>query len=404
MTTQYQDREVVGLDKQGCVVQWNASEEKPYSSGVNLADWGVHNLRKCEAERVGLKQWEWRRACELRKLAEALSKDPHRETSSVPYPIWLAPRPVVSSMTAAEFDAAKAVLVGLNHHSEALLAHCLWCGTPELIHKASRLLMRHERLGHKPPDLEYDCSVVSDMLKPFDAKKRGQQNAAAVKAEGAQQATANVERAFSAERIAQAAAMDDVDDACRILQDAAGITDGGVAGVYFSQFDDPYREWELAGHEGRVQMLSAYKEDELASAACEDDADAVATPAPSTGSRKPEEDKRASKPVKQPERNIVGSKWRLTLAQPTGEMLRAAKNSLSRRQTYELMIKASPQPELLSDDACLKIFANEIGFDGGLQQINADDLLRIARAVERAILCGGSDAVMENNSRPSPRK
>lgn len=59
---QYQDREVVGLDKQGCVVQWSASQAKPYSSGVKLADWGVHNLREREIERVGVGLTQWQEA------------------------------------------------------------------------------------------------------------------------------------------------------------------------------------------------------------------------------------------------------------------------------------------------------------------------------------------------------
>ena len=49
--------------------------------------------------------------------------------------------------------------------------------------------------------------------------------------------------------IANAIGMDDLDDACRFLQDLAGISDGGIAAVCFSDLDF---NWAKAGAQGTV--------------------------------------------------------------------------------------------------------------------------------------------------------
>lgn len=54
--------------------------------------------------------------------------------------------------------------------------------------------------------------------------------------------------------IAGAARTDDLDDAVRQLQELAGITDGGVAGLAFSGTDGE-TAWAGADHAGRVRML-----------------------------------------------------------------------------------------------------------------------------------------------------
>ena len=48
--------------------------------------------------------------------------------------------------------------------------------------------------------------------------------------------------------------MDNVDDACALLQEIAGITDGGVAALAFSGFD-----WECAHYEREAQIRAWLK-------------------------------------------------------------------------------------------------------------------------------------------------
>ena len=52
--------------------------------------------------------------------------------------------------------------------------------------------------------------------------------------------------------IAAAVAMDDLDSACGMLQAIAGITDGGVAGVVFSDIDF---DWPTATARAREAMI-----------------------------------------------------------------------------------------------------------------------------------------------------
>lgn len=63
--------------------------------------------------------------------------------------------------------------------------------------------------------------------------------------------------------------------------------------------------------------------------------------------------------------------------------------SLEAFENFVREVAESPEPvapNVLKDDQRKAIFANEIGFEGGLQEVNTDDLLRIAVAVERAVL------------------
>jgi len=52
--------------------------------------------------------------------------------------------------------------------------------------------------------------------------------------------------------IAAAVAIDDLDSACAMLQAIAGIADGGVAGVVFSDIDF---DWPTATAKGREAMI-----------------------------------------------------------------------------------------------------------------------------------------------------
>lgn len=56
--------------------------------------------------------------------------------------------------------------------------------------------------------------------------------------------------------IAQAAAIDDLDEACILLQDAIGQEDGGVADLYFSGV----RDWPSLGVAERADHLAKYLE------------------------------------------------------------------------------------------------------------------------------------------------
>lgn len=61
--------------------------------------------------------------------------------------------------------------------------------------------------------------------------------------------------------ISRAAQSTDLDRSCRIIQDAIGQTDGGVAGLYFSCLDSA-EQWALLTVEERTQHLTAYVEAE----------------------------------------------------------------------------------------------------------------------------------------------
>jgi hypothetical protein len=58
----YRDGEVLGLDKDGHVVEWNARTEMPVESGQSLAEFGLQNLREDELVRVGVPREEWEAA------------------------------------------------------------------------------------------------------------------------------------------------------------------------------------------------------------------------------------------------------------------------------------------------------------------------------------------------------
>jgi len=58
----YQDDEVIGLDKNGCVMQWNCGNGMPINSGESLEEFGLHNLREHEISRVGVPGDTWRAA------------------------------------------------------------------------------------------------------------------------------------------------------------------------------------------------------------------------------------------------------------------------------------------------------------------------------------------------------
>lgn len=49
-----EDEEVVGLDLDGCVLQWNAETRMSENTGERLEQYGIRNLREHEAPRVGV--------------------------------------------------------------------------------------------------------------------------------------------------------------------------------------------------------------------------------------------------------------------------------------------------------------------------------------------------------------
>jgi hypothetical protein len=64
-----EDGEVLALDTDGCVIQWNGDDKETYNCGENLAEWGIHNLRPKEAARLGIS------ADELKKAEEFYDKN-----------------------------------------------------------------------------------------------------------------------------------------------------------------------------------------------------------------------------------------------------------------------------------------------------------------------------------------
>ncbi|WP_321967000.1 hypothetical protein [Burkholderia cepacia] len=60
--SQYEDEEVIGLDTNGYVRQWDGQKGVSYTSGESLEAWGLHNLREHEVARVGLTVEAWKAA------------------------------------------------------------------------------------------------------------------------------------------------------------------------------------------------------------------------------------------------------------------------------------------------------------------------------------------------------
>ncbi|WP_420213370.1 hypothetical protein ACN8ZM_39815 (plasmid) [Burkholderia aenigmatica] len=73
--TQHEDDEVIGLDANGYVQQWDGKKGVPYTSGESLEEWGLHNLREHEVARVGVTFEAWKAAVagHERKLPESTS-------------------------------------------------------------------------------------------------------------------------------------------------------------------------------------------------------------------------------------------------------------------------------------------------------------------------------------------
>lgn len=69
-----------------------------------------------------------------------------------------------------------------------------------------------------------------------------------------QNKTADASRTLVA-ALAQASHEEDIDSACRLVQDILGVTDGGVAGLYFG---DPEMNWKVLSVENRRDHLIAY--------------------------------------------------------------------------------------------------------------------------------------------------
>ncbi|MBI6727335.1 hypothetical protein YA0089_27345 [Pseudomonas viridiflava] len=51
----YQDCEVLGLDDDGCVVQWDAGIGAPFNSGLLPEDFGLDSMTLVERERINCK-------------------------------------------------------------------------------------------------------------------------------------------------------------------------------------------------------------------------------------------------------------------------------------------------------------------------------------------------------------
>jgi hypothetical protein len=70
---------------------------------------------------------------------------------------------------------------------------------------------------------------------------------------------ADVERARAA--IPEAAKKNDIDDACRMLQDILNVDDGGVAGMCFSNLD--LQDWPMMSEDDRAARLTHYVDIEV---------------------------------------------------------------------------------------------------------------------------------------------
>ena len=51
---EYKDGEVVGIDPNGDVIQWDAATQQKYVSGENLEEYGIDNLSQVEKQRLGI--------------------------------------------------------------------------------------------------------------------------------------------------------------------------------------------------------------------------------------------------------------------------------------------------------------------------------------------------------------
>lgn len=59
-------------------------------------------------------------------------------------------------------------------------------------------------------------------------------------------------------RIEEAVKIDDLNRAVKLLQDEMGQSDGGVAGICFSSFDNPEQEWATSDEPARTSLLMSY--------------------------------------------------------------------------------------------------------------------------------------------------
>lgn len=109
---------------------------------------------------------------------------------------------------------------------------------------------------------DYENMVaVSDFDEPLFHKEIDEINAAlaeAMKAAAAATKTkqSNLNKGHLDAAIKSAVACDDLDEACRFIQGALGVTDGGVAGMYFSgpQGDS----WETLSRDDRLDAMRSY--------------------------------------------------------------------------------------------------------------------------------------------------
>ncbi len=54
LRSQLKDGEIIGLDEDGTIVQWDATNGQEYNSGETPAQFGIHQLTDIERKRVGL--------------------------------------------------------------------------------------------------------------------------------------------------------------------------------------------------------------------------------------------------------------------------------------------------------------------------------------------------------------
>lgn len=50
----YEDGEIIGLDTDGCVLQWDVDTASAYNSGETPEQYGLHNIRPHEMERINI--------------------------------------------------------------------------------------------------------------------------------------------------------------------------------------------------------------------------------------------------------------------------------------------------------------------------------------------------------------
>ncbi|WP_321820885.1 MULTISPECIES: hypothetical protein [unclassified Burkholderia] len=66
----YRDGEVLGLDRDGHVIEWNAGADMPVETGQSLVEFGLQNLREHELARVGVTREVWEAAMARGGLSE----------------------------------------------------------------------------------------------------------------------------------------------------------------------------------------------------------------------------------------------------------------------------------------------------------------------------------------------